>query len=77
MQVFESLNELSNILSLAWNDPSVDCLIQVDASGTGLGATLLQNNKLVAYASRVLTPIERRYARIPNLNGNSWRLSSR
>lgn len=38
--------------------------IQCDASEYGLGATLLQNEKPVAYASKALTRTERNYAQI-------------
>ena len=36
--------------------------IQVDASGKGLGATLIQDDGPVAFASKVLTPTEQCYA---------------
>ena len=36
--------------------------IQVDASGMGLGATLIQDDGPVAIASKALTPIEQQYA---------------
>ena len=36
--------------------------IQVDASGKGLGATLIQNDGPVTFASKALTPTEQRYA---------------
>ena len=36
--------------------------IQVDASGKGLGATLIQDDGPVAFASKALTPTEQRYA---------------
>ena len=39
-------------------------VIQCDASQVGLGATLLQNDHPVAYASRSLTLTEQRYAQI-------------
>ena len=38
--------------------------LQCDASEKGLGATLLQNNQPVAFASRALTQTEQRYAQI-------------
>lgn len=41
-----------------------DVVIQCDSSSTGLGAVLLQNGLPVCYASKSLTPTERRYAQI-------------
>ncbi|XP_054278887.1 uncharacterized protein K02A2.6-like [Macrosteles quadrilineatus] len=38
--------------------------IQCDSSSIGLGASLLQSGQPVAYASRTLSPVERRYAQI-------------
>lgn len=38
--------------------------LQCDASQSSLGAALMQNGQLVAYASRALTPAETRYAQI-------------
>ena len=37
-------------------------MIQVDASRSGIGAVLLQDGKRVAYASKSLTPTQKRYA---------------
>ena len=38
--------------------------LSVDASMKGLGAAVIQENGIVAYASRALTPTEQRYAQI-------------
>ena len=43
-------------------------IIQVNASGKGLGATLIQDDGPVAFASKVLTPTEQCYA------NNKWEL---
>lgn len=49
---------------LAYYDPKKTITIQCDASKTGLGATIMQEGKPLAYASRALTPTEQRYAQI-------------
>ena len=49
---------------LAFYDVNEPVTITCDASGTGLGACLLQNDQPVAYASRSLTESERSYAQI-------------
>ena len=41
--------------TLRYFDPSLPVTIQVDASQVGLGATLLQNGKPIAFASKALT----------------------
>lgn len=45
-------------------DPSLDIVIQTDASQNGLGCCLMQNNQPISYASRRLTECEQRYAPI-------------
>lgn len=45
-------------------DPTKELILQVDASKNGLGATLIQEGRLVAYASKALTPTEVNYAQI-------------
>ena len=49
---------------LQYYDVNKPVTIQCDASGKGLGAVLMQDNKPVCYASRTLTDIERRFAPI-------------
>ena len=49
---------------LTYYDAKKELVLQCDASEKALGATLLQDAKPVAYASRALTEIETRYAQI-------------
>ena len=60
--------ELVKPTTLTLYDPTVQVKISADASSFGLGAILLQQEKgdwrPVAYASRSMTPTERRYAQI-------------
>lgn len=49
---------------LAYFDPEKEVTLQVDASKNGLGATVMQNGKPVAYASKLLNPTEQNYAQI-------------
>ena len=49
---------------LTYFDPAKEIVIQVDASGRGLGAVLTQSGKPIAYASKSLTECEQRYANI-------------
>ena len=62
---FEQVKEavVSNT-TLRYFDPSLPVTIQVNASQVGLGAALLQNNKLIAFASKALTDAECTYANI-------------
>ena len=57
-------NTLCRTTSLAYYDPTLPTVIQVDASGNALGAVLLQNERPICFASRTLTPAEKRYANI-------------
>ncbi len=43
-------------------DPAKQTEIWVDASPMGLGEILMQDQKIVSYASRSLTPVESRYS---------------
>lgn len=49
---------------LAYYNPKLPKTLSVDASSKGLGATILQQGRPIAYASRVLTSSKRNYAQI-------------
>ena len=53
---------LTTLLVLTYFDKDKDCIIQTDASKTGLKAVLLQEGQPVVYASRALTHTEHRYS---------------
>ena len=50
--------EISNVKALPYFNTSAETLLQTDASKKELGACLIQNGKVVCYASRVLTKTE-------------------
>ena len=62
------LQEIKEMLTvspvLGYFDPSMDVVVQCDASDRGLGACLTQQGRPVAYASRALTDTESNYAQI-------------
>ena len=64
----ESFNRLKAILSaepiLAYYAPEKELICQCDSSQSGLGAVLLQEGKVIEYASRALTSTETQYAQI-------------
>lgn len=47
---------------MSYFDPHQATEVIVDASPVGLGALLVQNEKVICYASRVLTDVESRYS---------------
>ena len=62
---FERLKQMaSSTPVLGYYDPSKPLTLSVDASSNGLGAVLLLDGKLLAYASRALTPTQERCAQI-------------
>lgn len=66
----DTFNEMKNIITevpgpvLQFYDPSKLVTLQADASQSGLGAVLLQDDKPVAYASKALTLTQQAYAQI-------------
>ena len=59
---FQSLKmEISNVKTLPYFNISAETTLQMDASKKGLGACLIQNGKVVCYASRALTKTEQNY----------------
>ena len=63
-----AFQEVKDVLTkapvLAYYDVTKPVKVTCDASKCGLGAALLQDDKLVAFASRALTDAETRYAQI-------------
>ena len=53
--------EISNVKELPYFNTSAETTLQMDASKKGLGACLIQNGKVVCYASRALTKTEQNY----------------
>ena len=53
--------EISNVKALPYFNTSAETTLQTDASKKGLGACLIQNGKVVCYASRALTKTEQNY----------------
>ena len=64
-QAFEKIKEIATAeRSLAYYDVNKPVVVQCDASTLVLGATLTQDGRPVAYASRYLTKCEQNYAPI-------------
>ena len=60
---FQKLKELlSDAPILVIPEGNQDFVVYTDASHVGLGAVLMQKERVVAYASRQLKPAETRYA---------------
>ena len=53
--------EISKSVTLPYFNPRSDTILQTDASKKGLGAVILQDLKLVMFASRALTGAEKNY----------------
>ena len=74
MENFQTLKmEISNMKALPYFDTSAETTLQTDASKKGLGACLIQNGKVVCYASRALTKTEQNYQNLEReALGNIW-----
>ena len=63
-----ALNQLKNKIcedtTMVYYDTKQPTEVIVDASPVGLGALLTQNGRVVAYASKALSPVQRRYSQI-------------
>lgn len=57
-------DSVSDKVTLTYFNPRKGIILQVDNSLKGLGATLIHENKPVAFASKSLTDVETRYANI-------------
>ena len=53
--------EISNMKALPYFNINAETTLQIYASTKGLGASLIQNGKVVCYASRALTKTEQNY----------------
>ena len=64
-QAFKNIKDMvCHTTSLAYFDVTKETIIKVDASQQGIGAALTQDEKLIAFASKVMTETEQRYANI-------------
>ena len=64
-EAFEEIKQaITKTPVLAFYDPEEPLTLENDSSEYGLGSVIMQKGKPVAFASRTLTPTERRYAQI-------------
>lgn len=64
-KAFEEVKDaICKPVTLAYFNDDLPVVLNVDASPYGLGATITQNGKLVACASRKITPTESRYSQL-------------
>lgn len=62
-KTFDKLkNDLSSDVVMTYFDPHKKTQLVVDASPVGLGSVMLQEGKVVAYASKSLTDVEKHYS---------------
>lgn len=64
-KAFEELkSSISAETTLAYYNPQKELVLETDASGIGLGATIKQDGRPIAFASKALSDTEKRYATI-------------
>ena len=62
LENFQQLKmEITNMKALPYFNVNAETTLQMDASKKGLGTCLIQNGKVVCYASRALTKTEQNY----------------
>ncbi|MES9882663.1 MAG: RNase H-like domain-containing protein [Sedimenticola sp.] len=62
---FETLKKtLSSDTVIAYFDPSKETELWTDASPVGLSAIMTQENRIIGYASKALSPVEQRYSQV-------------
>ncbi len=49
---------------MAYFDPTKETELWVDASPVGTASVLIQENKIIAYSSKALSPVEQRYSQM-------------
>lgn len=64
-KAFDNLKQvICSVNSLTYFNPKMPTVLEVDASQEVLGAALVQEGMIIAYASKSLTDTEKRYANI-------------
>lgn len=62
---FENIRSaIANATNQCYLDPEKRMVVQVDESGIGVGAVVLQDESIISLASRSLTSVEQRYSQI-------------
>ena len=62
IKAFNTLKDKLTTSAMAYFNPSLHTQVIVDASPVGLGAILVQEGKIISYASRALSGVEKSYS---------------
>ena len=62
IKAFNTLKDKLTTSAMTYFNPSLHTQVIVDASPVGLGAILVQEGKIISYASRALSGVEKRYS---------------